>query len=463
MTNTTISPYMNLPVPVPGQDPGPDWANNIVADMYGIDSHDHSFGQGVAITPGGLNINADLPMADNNLTTAKSIRFQSQTSPLALPADIGCIYESGVDLYFNDGAGNQVRITQGGSVTGSTGTITGLPSGTASASFAGGTFTFQSATSTPATMALGPLVLGASVASPKTVTLAASAVQPANYNLTFPLAAPAANQVPISDGSGNLSWTLGILPLGSVLATFPNLTGAYSTVATTVADARGFVKCNGQTIVDATSPMNGAVIPNINNMVFLAGNTTSGTSGGSATATLSAANLGAHTHGPGSYITSVGVTGGTSTLGGTTNFASTTHTHNFSHVHEWAFGGAGTGLNYALTAINDAKTSITSSDVFFVSTNNVGQAGGSYTAVAGWNSSNTHYYTTGVLSAPSGSGSSASTGTPSASGGNVTISSTPASITGSNSVTGTSSSTGSATAFSILPTYITAVYLMRIR
>jgi hypothetical protein len=192
MTATTISPNMNLPVPDVGTEPGPDWANDLNACMAAIDSHDHGTGQGVPVTPDGINITSDLPMNGNDLTTARSVRFAAQSAPISAGTDLGCLYEAGVDLYYNDGAGNQVRITQSGSVTGATGTITGLPSGTASASFAGGTFSWRSATNTPATMSTGPLVIGAQIASPHTVTVGASAVLAANYSMTLPLALPTA-------------------------------------------------------------------------------------------------------------------------------------------------------------------------------------------------------------------------------------------------------------------------------
>lgn len=80
------------------------------------------------------------------------------------------------------------------------------------------------------------------------------------------------------------------IPLGGVIATFPNLTGAYQCAATTIADAEGFVLCNGQTISDAQCPMNGVVVPNINDDVFLMGSTTAGTAGGANTLNLE------HTH-----------------------------------------------------------------------------------------------------------------------------------------------------------------------
>ncbi len=234
MANTVVSPNMTLPVPVVGTDPGPDWANNINACMSGIDAHDHTTGRGVPITPDGLNINDDLPMGDNNVITARSVRFFAQGAPLALSSDVGCIYESGVDLYYNDGAGNQVRITQSGSVAGATGTITGLPSGTASASYAGATFTFQSATSTPATMNVGPVVIGRVVASSKTVTLAPNAGQASDYSLTFPAALPAATNYMTMGSTGALSFnSSGVTGTGAVVqATSPTIAGATLTTPT---------------------------------------------------------------------------------------------------------------------------------------------------------------------------------------------------------------------------------------
>lgn len=206
MANTVPSPNMNMPVPVVSVDPGPDWATDINACLSVIDSHNHTTGQGVAITPDAMNISSDLPFNDNNLTTARSIRFSPQMSPLAAAADLGCIYESGVDLYYNDGAGNQIRITQSGSVTGSSGTITGLPSGTASASYAAGTFTFQSATNTPASMVVGPTTISRADTSGFGVTLSASSLQAANYGLVFPAALPGAQAVIGVTTGGNLNY-----------------------------------------------------------------------------------------------------------------------------------------------------------------------------------------------------------------------------------------------------------------
>jgi hypothetical protein len=77
--------------------------------------------------------------------------------------------------------------------------------------------------------------------------------------------------------------TTGLVPIGGVVATIPALAGAYACSATTAADDLGYVVCGGQVINDATSPLNGRTIPNINNDVFLKGHTTSNTTGGSNT------------------------------------------------------------------------------------------------------------------------------------------------------------------------------------
>lgn len=203
---TVISPNMNMPVPVVSVEPGPDWATDINASLSIVDSHNHTPGQGVPITPVAINVNTDLPMNNNNLITARTVRFFPQTAAPGNPADIGCLVEIGDDLYFVDGAGNVIRLTQSGAPAGATGTITGLPSGTASASFAGTTFTFQSSTNTPASFAIGPTKIAQAVASGKGVTISANVSQANDYNVTFPVALPASGSSIVSDSSGNLSF-----------------------------------------------------------------------------------------------------------------------------------------------------------------------------------------------------------------------------------------------------------------
>lgn len=199
MSNYTISPNMNLTVPTVSVDPGPDWATNLNLSLTAIDQHDHSTGKGVQINPAGLNINSDLPLNQNNLTLARSLRLYPNQSLLGLVSDLGCLYRSGADLYYNDGSGTQIRITQSGSVTGAAGTITGLPSGTASAVYnaVSGTFIFQQATSTAANIDGGTLIIRypGSYPSPSGnyIALEASSALATGYAITLPAALPAAN------------------------------------------------------------------------------------------------------------------------------------------------------------------------------------------------------------------------------------------------------------------------------
>lgn len=217
MSTVLISPNMNLPSPIPGSTPGPEWSYDIASCLSILDSHDHSSGKGVQISPNGLNINADLPFNGNNITLLKTIRFSAQGAPITSSSpNVGCLYVSGNELYFNDATGgHQVQITTNGSVNAGAGSITGLPSGTASASFSSGTFVFQSATNTAANIDGRSIVLRNSSASSKGLTLNPPAAMAADFSLTLPT-------VPVStcflqiDSSGNFS---GSIPVSAGLTT----------------------------------------------------------------------------------------------------------------------------------------------------------------------------------------------------------------------------------------------------
>lgn len=200
---------MNLSVPVVSTDPGPDYALNVNNCFAAIDAHDHSNGKGAPVTPAGLSITSDLSMIGNNLTLARSTRFLAQSSTLNGASDLGCLYVNGVDLYFNDGQGHPIRITQSQTVAGSSGTITGLPSGTASASYSSGsgTFVFQSATSTPANVDGGSFIFRDITASSNGITVSAPNALSANYNLSLPTGLPAAKGPLLLDTAGNISTT----------------------------------------------------------------------------------------------------------------------------------------------------------------------------------------------------------------------------------------------------------------
>lgn len=197
---------MNLVVPGVGVEPGPAWANDINADLSILDGHNHSAGQGVQIQPNGININSDLPFNDNNATMLRSVRFSAQGSPIPNSgSDVGCLYVSGNEIYYNDvSGGNQVKITNNGSVNAGAGSISGLPSGTASASFSAGTFIWQSATNTAANMDARSYVFRNSSAGSKGLTLNPPNAMAADYSLTLP-ALPGSQSFMTVDVSGNMS------------------------------------------------------------------------------------------------------------------------------------------------------------------------------------------------------------------------------------------------------------------
>ena len=86
-------------------------------------------------------------------------------------------------------------------------------------------------------------------------------------------------------------------PIGGVMAWCKNITGVPTLPG-------GWVECNGQTLSDTNSPLNGQVIPNLNGSnYFLRGDTASGTTGGEAAHVLTTNELPSHTHSAGSLVT----------------------------------------------------------------------------------------------------------------------------------------------------------------
>lgn len=210
-----ISPNMSMPIPSVGVTKGPIYATDINNSLLIIDKHDHSPGYGVPITPNGLNINSDLSIANNNLTNARTTRFSSRLVPItSVSPDIAELYSVLGDLYYNDASGHQIQITASGSVAGASGTITGLPSGTASASYqsTGGTFQFQQATSTAANMDIATLILRYPGSYPTPsgnyIALEAPSSLSTGYALTYPATLPGTTGSWLtSDTSGVQSWT----------------------------------------------------------------------------------------------------------------------------------------------------------------------------------------------------------------------------------------------------------------
>lgn len=198
----TNSPNMNLPVPSVGTTPGPDYATDVNACLTLIDQHNHSAGSGVQITNDGINITDAFTLNSNFLIDANGMTMIAQGST---PAN-QTVYTSGVDLYYVDGSGNNIRLTASGSIAGATGSIAGLAS-PASATYVSvsQTFVWQSGASIAANMDCGSILMrNLSPNSTYALTLSPPAALAANYSLVLP-PLPASQKIMTLDASGNIT------------------------------------------------------------------------------------------------------------------------------------------------------------------------------------------------------------------------------------------------------------------
>jgi hypothetical protein len=200
---------MNLTIPVPTVTPGSQYAFDEVSCFNQIDQHNHTSGLGVQIPTAGLNINSNLPLNNYGLLNTQLVNLQAQASI----STNGSVYRKSVDLYYLDGSGNDVRITQGGSVavSGAIG-FTGLPSGTASASYnaPSQTFIFQSATNTPANIDGASIIVRPLSASPQGITISAPSPLASSYSLELAASLPAATKIVQLSSTGAITSVLGV-------------------------------------------------------------------------------------------------------------------------------------------------------------------------------------------------------------------------------------------------------------
>ncbi|CAN5950596.1 unnamed protein product [Sphagnum jensenii] len=207
MSNTITTSNMGLTLPIPGVDPGPDYALNNNVSFQKIDTHNHSAGNGVQITPSGLNINSDLTFLGNSATNLKLTSFTAQS----LVSTLGSVYVKGNELFYNDFSGNSTQLTLNGNVNA---TSSGISSGTATASFVAGVLVVNANTNTPANIQGASLLLGNNVSGSNYLTLAPPASLASSYTITLPTI-PAQTSFVTIDTSGTES--SGIAPDNSSL------------------------------------------------------------------------------------------------------------------------------------------------------------------------------------------------------------------------------------------------------
>lgn len=191
-----LSANMGLIISSIGSDSGLAWEQNLNASEYTIDAHNHTSGNGVPVPSAGLNINAPLAFNNQQATGLQAVTFTPQVSLSTLYG----IYSIGVDLYYNDGNGNVIQITSGGTVNA---TSSGISSGTNTASFVSNVLIVNSATNHPANIQVASVLLGNNTTNSKYLTLSPPSAMGANIQETLP-AIPGTPGFMTMDASGNM-------------------------------------------------------------------------------------------------------------------------------------------------------------------------------------------------------------------------------------------------------------------
>jgi len=115
---------MSLIQPAVGVTVGPTWSSELNTSLGLIDTHDHTSGKGVQITPSGLNINADLEFNQNDATELRTLAFDSSAAATSTD-DTRALYHSGGDIYWRNATGTAVQITDGSAIKITAGNIGG--------------------------------------------------------------------------------------------------------------------------------------------------------------------------------------------------------------------------------------------------------------------------------------------------------------------------------------------------
>lgn len=200
---------MNLVLPIPTVTPGPTYAQENNAAFAAVDAHDHTTGNGARIPVAGLNINADLPLNNNDLSTARSVRFENQGAPLGALTDVACVYAAGGNLYYNSGAGAQVQITAGPALNASSIGAIGGDYATSTASLyyvaANQTFYFTSNTNTPANIDAATVAIAEPVLNAQKIELKSPTGLTSSYVITMPAAPPVSTRLVSMTSTGALA------------------------------------------------------------------------------------------------------------------------------------------------------------------------------------------------------------------------------------------------------------------
>jgi hypothetical protein len=210
MSDYNNSPNMSLPIPIPSYTSPPAWANYEVTCFTTLDAHTHQPGSGVPITPAAININGNLTFNSlYSVTNLLTTSYTSQSAALSTTTYPRSLYTVGGELYWNDGASHQVKITSSGTVNA---TSSGLTDGANIAQFTSNILTVTnigSGNGVPIDAAAYILRYPGSVPAPSgnAVLLQAPASVSGVVPIIFPgSSAGASNSFLVANTSGQLSY-----------------------------------------------------------------------------------------------------------------------------------------------------------------------------------------------------------------------------------------------------------------
>jgi microcystin-dependent protein len=239
-----ISPNMSLPVPVTGVEPGPNYANDINASLNIVDAHTHAPGSGVPVTPQGLNINSNLSIENNDLTSVSGVQFSAPASSALLTRLYTAMQSGGgiTDLFYNDAAGNVIPLTKAGVVNATLASIPGE-------SYSGGTFTWVqgAGSTTPANFDIGSITIRPNTAGTTYgITVSPPSAIASSYDIILP-ALPSVPSYLTIDAAGNVSSS----PTVASIAAAVNPSGAVIMYGGASAPT-GYLLCDGSSYATAT-------------------------------------------------------------------------------------------------------------------------------------------------------------------------------------------------------------------
>lgn len=301
MAFESTTPNMLLPVPGVGQTDGPTYATDVNNCFTRIDGHNHTTDNGVQIPPAGLNINSNLTFQSNSATNLYSSQYISQATSLTGASNYRSVYTvinnstGGSDLWYTNGLGVAVQITNGSSIAAAGGSIGGLPNLAASVTFTDPRYVFLDTAGEPADLDFGSAFFR-NGASPTFATELSSSVLTSNTHQTLP-PTPANTAFITMDASGgmntNTSTSGGIT--GSMIAvnTVSGGSGGNITLGSVTGAAAGSGDIAGNTITSANISPGTIANASLTNATITSAKIAANTITGSniATTTVSPANL----------------------------------------------------------------------------------------------------------------------------------------------------------------------------